>query len=53
MQILAISNGSGVVGSWEVYATVNMYTGQVTFHKVPEKHGPVKLVTLYLIRSLA
>ena len=36
---------SDLVYSVHVFCT---YTGQVTFHKVPEKHGHVKLVTLYL-----
>ena len=30
-----------------MYAAVHVYTEQVTFSQVPEKHGHVKLVTLY------
>ena len=30
---------------------VKSYTGQDTFHKVPEKHGHVYLVRLYSFRS--
>ena len=30
-----------------VYATLHPYTGKVTFYKVPESHGHVKLVSLY------
>ena len=29
-----------------VYASIHMYTVQVTLYKVPEKHGHVYLVTL-------
>ena len=32
-----------------VYATVNVYTGLVTFYKVPETHGHVKLVTIHKV----
>ena len=32
---------------YPVYATVHMYTRQVTFSMVPEKHGYVYLVGLY------
>ena len=31
-----------------VNANLQLYTGQVTFNKVSETHGHVKLVTLYL-----
>ena len=32
----------------QVYTCTVAYTGQVTFYKVPEKHGHVYLVRLYL-----
>ena len=32
-----------------VYTCTVAYTGQVNLYKVTEKHGPVKLVTLYLL----
>ena len=31
-----------------MYAIVHVYTRKVTFYKLPEKHGHVKLVTLYM-----
>ena len=31
----------------QVYTCTVSYTGQVTYFKVPEKHGHVKLFTLY------
>ena len=33
---------------WTLLYTCTLYTGQVTFYKVPEKHSYVKLVTLYM-----
>ena len=33
------------------HATVHIYTGQVSFYKVPETHGNVNLVTLYTFGS--
>ena len=34
-----------------VYACTVAYTGQVTFYKVPEKHGHVYLVGLYMYKT--
>ena len=36
---------------WLVYATVHMYSWQVILEKLPEKHGHVELVTLYVNQS--
>ena len=33
--------------TFSVYTTLHVYTGQVTFYKVPETHDHVELITLY------
>ena len=36
-----------------VFTCTGVYIGQITFYKVPEKHGHVKLVALYFIKILS